>query len=155
MSFKTDCGGLALRANIKVSTQASTWNTRLNQLFRGSAPIILCTFSLPKNPAALDGLLGKRCDGITIIANSKFADEARLLKARYPGLTIILCPQTHAKLALAAPDRVWLSSENLTQGSNFENTVGIHSRAVYEFYLSELMGNGLLNPGNELEVLPE
>lgn len=152
MSFKTDHGGLAVRADIKVSTQASTWNTRLSQLLRGEAEIIICTFSLPKSSDYLMKLFNKRSRGVTIIANSKFESEALLLKTRFPDLRIMLSPHTHAKMALATPDKVWLSSENLVHGRNFENTVGIHNRAVYDFYIAELTSSGLLIRENEMEV---
>lgn len=152
MSFKTDSGGLAVKADIKAATQTSTWNTRLTQLLRGKADITICTFSLPKGSDYLMKLFDKRSIGVTIIANSKFETEARMLKKMYPGLRIILSPHTHAKMALATPDKVWLSSENLVHSHNFENTVGIHSRAVYDFYMAELTGSGLLSRDNELEV---
>ena len=152
MSFKTDSGGLAVRADIKAATQTSTWNTRLTQLLRGKADITICTFSLPKGSDYLTKLFSKRSIGVTIIVNSKFESEARLLKTLYPDLRIFLSPHTHAKMALAAPDKVWLSSENLVHSHNFENTVGIHSRAVYDFYIAELKRSGLLSRENELEV---
>ena len=152
MSFKSDQGGLAVSADIKVSTQASTWNTCLTQLLRGKTEITICTFSLPRNSDYLKKLFDKRSKNVTIIANSKFETEARLLKLRYPDLRIILSPQVHAKMALAAPDKVWLSSENLVHSRNFENTIGIHNRIVYDFYMAELTRSGLLSQENELEV---
>ncbi len=151
MSFKTDNGGLAVKADIKVAKQASTWNTRLTQLLRGKSEIIICTFSLPKGLGYLTKLLDKRTRGVTIIANRKFESEARMLKKLYPELRIYLSMHTHAKMALAAPDRVWLSSENLVHSRNFENTVGIHNRSIYEFYMVELTRSGLLSQENELE----
>lgn len=155
MSFRTDQGGLATRAEIKVSTQASTWNTRLTQLLRTKTEITICTFSLPKRPDSLIKLFDKRSKGVTIIANNKFEAEAKVLKTRFPELRIILSPRIHAKMALAAPDKVWLSSENLAHSQNFENTVGIHSRAVYDFYMAELRKNGLLPQRKETEVFDE
>ena len=155
MSFKTDQGGVAIKADIKVATQASTWNTRLTQLLRGKADITICTFSLPRNPDYLKKLFDKRSKNITLIANSKFEAEAWMLKRRYPDLRIILSPQVHSKMALAAPDKVWLSSENLVRSRNFENAVGIQSPAVYDFYLAELRKSGLLSRDKELEVIHE
>ncbi|MDL2205389.1 phospholipase D family protein [Eubacteriales bacterium OttesenSCG-928-N13] len=150
MAFTTDAGGLAVKAHIKVSTQGSTWNTRLTQLLIRNAEITICTFSLPKRGDFLTKLFDKRSKGVTLIVNSKFRTEATALKARYPDLRIFLSPDTHAKLALAAPDKVWLSSENLVRSPNFENTVGIHNVEVYEFYMEQLMRSGLLAPEREL-----
>ena len=155
MSFKADQGGLAIRADIKVTTQVSTWNTRLTQLLRGKAEITICTFSLPRSSDCLAKLFDKRSKNVTIIANSKFEAEARMLKLRYPDLRIILSPQVHAKIALAAPDKVWLSSENLVHSRNFENTVGIHNRNVYDFYIAELTRSGLLSRDKEMETIHE
>ena len=154
MSFKTDHGGLAVKADIKVATQTSTWNTRLSQLLHGKAEITICTFSLPRSSVFLKKLFDKRSKNVTIIANSKFEAEAKSLKLSYPNLRIILSPKVHAKLALAAPDKVWLSSENLVHSRSFENTVGIHNRAVYDFYIAELTKSGLLQQ-EELEACHE
>ena len=139
MAFKTDHGGMALRAEIKVAKGASSWRTRLSQLARSNGEIMLCTYSLPRDPSYLSGLLDKRAEGVTILANAKFRQQAYTLKARYPALRMLLATNTHAKMALVAPRTVWLSSENLVKSTNLENTVGIHSEAVYTFYRDELV----------------
>ena len=95
MSFTSDCGGLALKADIKLSTQTSTWKTRLIALLRSNAEITICTFSLPKREDYLAGLFRIRTKGVTIIANQKFEREANALKSAYPELCIILSPKVH------------------------------------------------------------
>jgi len=152
VSFKTDPGGLATKASIKVSSRASTWNTRLSQLLIGNKDIIICTFSLPKTDEYLGRLLQKRSNGVTIIANSKFGKQARMLKAQYPNLRIFLSPTVHAKLALVSPNIVWMSSENFVHSRNFENTIGIHSVPVYKYLIQQLQDNDLFAP--ETEVRP-
>jgi len=152
MSLSTDCGGLAINADIKLSTQTSTWKARLATLLRGDTEITICTFSLPKRTDYLAGLFRIRAKGVTIVANQKFEHEAVALKSIYPELRIILSPNVHAKMALASPDKVWLSSENLVKGSSFEGTVGIHSKAVYTFLMAELQKNVLQSPRISKEV---
>ena len=152
MSLTSDCGGLALKADIKLSTQTSTWKTRLIALLRSNAEITICTFSLPKREDYLAGLFRIRTKGVTIIANQKFEREANALKSAYPELCIILSPKVHAKMALASPDKVWISSENLINGSSFEGTVGIHSKAAYAFFMAELQKNILESPKISKEV---
>lgn len=152
MSFSTDCGGLALKADIKLSTQTSTWRTRLTALLRSDDEITICTFSLPKRTDYLASLFRVRSKGVTIIVNQKFEHEAKALKSIYQELCIILSPNVHAKMALASPDKVWLSSENLVKGSSFEGTVGIHSIAAYTFLMAELQKNVLQSPRISKEV---
>ena len=138
MPFKTDNGGLALRANIKVSAAASSWSTRLSQIMSRDGEIIICTYSLP-NMDYIDKIFDKRSKEITILANSTFYSRALELKQKYPALNIILAANTHAKMVLISPGTVWLSSANLGKSGWFENTVGIKSKEVYEFYHSEIM----------------
>ena len=152
MSFSTDCGGLALKADIKLSTQTSTWRTRLIALLRSDAELTICTFSLPKRTDYLSRLFHVRTNGVTIIVYQKFEHEAKELMSIYPELCIILSPNVHAKIALASPDKVWLSSENLVKGSSFEGTVGIHSKAAYAFLMAELQKNVLQSPRISKEV---
>lgn len=138
MSFKTDCGGFAVRADIKIAAGASTWNTRLSQIARHKGEIFLCTFSLSRDMEYISQIFDKRSHDITLIVNSKFRDRATMLKQMYPSIKILLAPDVHAKFALLSPHTVWLSSENFVKSSNFENTVGIHSREVYSFYMDEV-----------------
>jgi phosphatidylserine/phosphatidylglycerophosphate/cardiolipin synthase-like enzyme len=139
MTFKTDGGGLAVKANIKVSSaaSASTWNTRLSHIGHNHCDIFICTYSLP-DLKYLGLIFDKRSEGITILVNSKFIDKAKTLKALYPDLKILLAPDTHAKIVLVSPETVWLSSANFGQSRWFENTVGIKNKDVYNFYENEI-----------------
>jgi len=132
MAFQTDNGGLALKADIKIGADASTWNTRLSQLSRTDAEVILCTYSLPNIPSVRQ-ILDRRSRNITLIVNARFAAQANALKRAYPELTLYLIPRTHAKMALIAPATVWLSSENIGTSGWYENTVGIRSAAAYDY----------------------
>lgn len=139
MTLKTDGGGLAVSANIKVSStsSASTWNTRLSQIKRVKGEIFICTYSLP-DLKYIKQILDKRSTGITILANSKFLEKAIELKFAYPDLKIKLANNTHAKIVLISPETVWLSSANFCHSGWFENTVGIKNKDVYEFYEKEI-----------------
>ena len=53
-------------------------------------------------------------------------------------------------MILAAPARVWISSTNLGNTRSAEDTVGIESRAVFGFYVDEIMKRGLLSKEKEL-----
>ena len=141
MNFNSNGGGIAVRADIRVVAGGSTWNTRLAQLLRGNRKIVICTFSL--SPDYVGRLLRKRSRDVVLVVNSKFAGKAMEVKREFPNVRIFLAANTHAKMALVEPDMVWLSSENLVRSRNFENTVGICSRDVYEFYMRQMMLHGL------------
>ena len=70
--------------------------------------------------------------------NSKFEKDATMLRLRYPSLRVILRRDVHAKMVLADPCTVWLSSANFGASGWFESTIGIHSKAAYDFYLEQL-----------------
>lgn len=135
--FKTDGGGLATKANIKVSLGASTWNTRLSQIVR-MGPIYICTYSLP-NQEYLDKIFSKRSHDITILAHKNFYEKALALKRRYPDLRIFTADEVHAKMVLIGPEKTWLSSANFGSSGWLEHTAGIESKEVYDYYLRRLL----------------
>lgn len=140
MPFKTDAGGVAVRLNdakLYVSASASTWNTRLSQIGNISGKVIICTYSLP-DIDYIQKILDKRSENVTIIAHEKFRKKAMQLKAIYPSLKIYLKSDVHAKIVLVEPQTVWLSSANFGSSGWFEQTIGIHSRTAYDFYLNAL-----------------
>lgn len=139
MSFKTDNGGLAVKANIKVSfsVSASSWNTRLSQIKKQEGEIFICTYSLP-DINYVRQIFEKRTSNISLLVNSKFTEQAKLIKKEFPEINIMLAENTHAKIVLISPDTVWLSSANFGKSSWFENTVGIKNEHVYKFYQDEI-----------------
>lgn len=140
MPFKTDCGGLAVKLNdckLSVSENASTWNTRLSQIGKTDGKVIICTYSLP-DLKYIQKILDKRSRNVTIIAHEKFEKKAMLLKRMYPFLHIHLRPDVHAKIVLVEPRSVWLSSANFGSSGWFEQTIGIHDKTAYSFYLNAL-----------------
>jgi len=140
MAFKTDCGGTALTANIKVSNKATTWNTRLSQIGRHDKAVTIVTFSLC-DFEYISKIVSKRKNGagITIVCNSKYEPNAWLLKRAFPELKMYVSPYAHAKLALIEPEIVWVSSENLGhKSSTFDASVGIHDEEAYKHYYSQI-----------------
>ena len=99
MAFKTDCGGIALTIDAKLSNKATTWNTRLSQIGRHDHEVILVTFSLCDFDY-ISKIVSKRerGKGISIICNSKYEINAYHIKKAFPDLKIYVNPYAHAKL---------------------------------------------------------
>ena len=140
MSLKSDCGGTALVADIKLSKAGTTWNTRLSQIGRLDGLVTLCTFSAG-DIDYLSKILSKRTrgSGIRIIGNEKCEWKMVRLKYLFPDAQFFVSPYAHAKLALVEPATVWVSSENLGRTRDvFDASIGIHSEEAYQHYLSQV-----------------
>lgn len=143
MGFKTDNGGLAVSimdAKVLTSETASTWNTRLSQIGTQNLKdkkVIICTYSLPDLEYCKQ-IFDKRSDNVILIVNEKFSDKAKELENLYPELEIHIKDDIHAKMVLVEPKTVWLSSANFGKSDWFEQTIGIHSEEVYNFYLEQI-----------------
>lgn len=138
MAFKTDCGGVVMTADVKLSKAATTWNTRLSQIHRMEGEVYICTFSLC-NFEYISKILSKRSDRVTIICNSRYEENAKVLKGLFPETRFFVNPYAHAKLVLIDPQTVWLSSENLGRKKNtFDATIGIQSEEAYQHYLAQI-----------------
>ena len=152
MAFKTDCGGVAMTADVKLSKQATTWNTRLSQIGRHNNEVVISTFSLC-DFEYISKIVGKRDRGagITIICNTKYQPNAYAFKKAFPDVKLYVHPNAHAKLALIYPDTVWLSSENLGHKKDtFDASIGIHSEAAYNHYRSQVQK--LINSKDTYEI---
>lgn len=137
--MKTDNGGLATTARVKVSLgKGSTWATRLSQIGKSSGEIIICTYSLP-NLDYMSQILDKRSD-ITIVCHKKFQEKASILQQKYPRLNIILKSDIHAKMVLIQPETVILSSANFGSSGWLEHTITVKSESVYSYYYNRLKG---------------
>ena len=76
---------------------------------------------------------------MTIIVNSKYAFTAQKYKNWYPKIDMYISPYAHAKLVLAEPDIVYLSSENLGNNpGSFDAPIGLESVEAYEHYKSQV-----------------
>lgn len=155
MGFNTDCGGVALTADIKVSNKATTWNTRLSQIGRTDAELIIVSFSLG-DMEYIERILSKRPTGrnITLICHTSYYRNARILKKHLPEMRVFVHPKAHAKLVLYDPETVWISSENIGHKvKSFDATVGIKNRQVYEHYHSQV--ESLLRSRDTIEIKEE
>ena len=152
MAFKSDCSGLALTADIKLSNAGTTWNTRLDPIDKHDRLVTLVTYSLCDFPH-LSRIASKRPDGagIRIICNNRYELNAIRLKRQFPALQIYVSPHAHAKLTLIAPDTVWVSSENLGhKKKSFDASIGIESEEAYQHYLTQV--ESLLRSGVTKEI---
>lgn len=131
MEMKTDTAGVVVDGKMKLSNFGVTWNTRLHRLLKQEGNITICTHSIA-NMAFLTRLLRVRSENVTIIVNSKYAFTAQKYKNWYPKIDMYISPYAHAKLVLAEPDIVYLSSENLGNNpGSFDATIGLESVEAY------------------------
>ena len=155
MGFNTDCGGIALTAEIKVSNKSTTWNTRLSQIGRTDAELIIVTFSLG-DMEYIEKILSKRPNGrnITLICNTNYYRNAQKLKNHLPEMRVFVHPKAHAKLVLYEPETVWISSENIGHKlKSFDATVGIKNQLVYDHYRTQI--ESLLRSREAFEIEEE
>lgn len=142
MSFSADNGGFQFSCeDAKFSICASTWNTRLSQIGKSTGAIRIMTHALP-DPDYIARIFSKRPENIYLIANSDAQAEARLIKAQFPKVRIVLHPRMNAKLVLIEPGTVWLSSSDFVHTKSIESAVGFHSvdlhnRAVEHLFNKE------------------
>ena len=150
MSFTADNFGMTAQVQIKPCSFDFQLIKQLGGMLNGANEITIISYALPHNIEYLNGVFDNRSKGVNIICNSKYAEDAKALKEKYPDLRIFTDPSVHAKMILAAPARVWVSSTNLGTTRSAEGTVGIESRAVYGFYEDEIIRRGLMSKDKEV-----
>ena len=111
----------------------STWAVKLSQLAKVKGSVYISTFSLPDLPYA-QKILEKRPRDIFIVAHSIFYAKALAMKDAFPDIRIALRDNIHAKMVLAEPETVWLSSANFGKSGWIEHGIGMHSPEAFEFY---------------------
>lgn len=111
----------------------STWGVKLSQLAKVKGNVYISTFSLPDLPYAQKILKKRPCD-IYIIAHSMFHAKALAIKDAFPDIRIALRDNIHAKMVLAEPKTVWLSSANFGKSGWIEHGIGMHSPEAFDFY---------------------
>lgn len=152
MMFRTDCGGAALKADIKISAGASTWNTRLSQIGKTNNDIIIVTYTL-NDYEYIKKIISKRYQGmgITILCNSKFLANAYHIKSCFPEIKMFANPNVHAKMVLLEPRTVWVSSENLGyKKKSFDATVGISNIDAYKHFYAQV--KEIINCADTVEI---
>lgn len=127
MTFSADNGGFPFSCeDAKFSICASTWNTRLSHIGKIPGAIRIMTHGLP-DPDYIAKILAKRPENIYVIANADAAAEARLIKAQFPNVRIVLHPKMNAKVVFVEPETVWISSSDFGHTKLIESAVGFHS----------------------------
>lgn len=153
ITFKTDHGGKAVQAEIKLSDVASTWSTRLSQIGRSTGKLIICTEKLLvekyQGNAYIRSILDKRdavdpgLPGVTLIVNGADTDNACELLNDYPDMTVVQTDSITGTVILSAPDTVWVSTEGFGRVEKKGkpspvDTIGFHSKDVYDYYLHRI-----------------
>jgi len=153
MEMKTDTAGTVIEAKIKLSNFGVTWNTRLQKLLKQDGNITFCTYSIANMPF-VTRLLQTRSENVTIIMNSRYAYLAQKYKNWYPQVEMYISPDVHAKLVIAEPNIVYLSSENLGNNpGSFDATIGVESEEAYEHYKSQV--DRVLRRNNTMKIESE
>lgn len=151
MKLYTDNFGMTAKVNAKLyNMEFSTLKNLAAILKNEDSEIIIVTFSLPGNPDFLCDIFDIRSQGVTIVANTKYAEPARTLKERWPDIRIYLDPNVHAKMVMADPDRVWVGSGNLGMTRSAEGTVGLEGRAAFGYFMDELERHDYFDPTKEV-----
>ena len=109
MSFPVDDFGMNIRAEVKAYNFGFSTAKNLASVIRANDKVTVVTFALPTHACFRPNGLGICPQNVTIIANSRYADQALKLKQAYPDLRIFLDPRVHAKMTLASSGKVWLA----------------------------------------------
>ena len=131
MSFPVDDFGMNIRAEVKAFNFGFSTAKNLASVIRANDKVTVVSFALPTHACFRPNGLGICPQNVTIIANSRYADQALELKQAYPDLRIFLDPRVHAKMTLASSGKVWLGSANMAMSNSLDSTIGIESPAVY------------------------
>ena len=136
MKLKTDEEGIVTNAKIKVSTKHSDWYKRMN--IQDCERMFVCTYSF-SDMFFIRRILSKvNCD-ITLIANTKYYNTASKIKTEFPLVKMFLSPNAHAKILLAEPDIVWVSTDNFGHiPDSYDAAVGICNKDVYNHFYKQI-----------------
>ena len=136
MTYKTDNGGVAFKANdAKLYFAGSTWGMKLSQLNRQSGVVRIVTYSLP-DMAYVKQQFERRPYDIWIICHTKFIDRAETLKRTFPDVRIAVRNDVHAKVLLIEPSTLYVTSANFGASHWIESGIGIHSKPAHDSALA-------------------
>lgn len=114
------------------------WHPILSLARRGGTTLRLITHTLPELIWLAEQFPGITLAGVSLIADAHYQPQARLLKQAYPRLSITTHAKVHTKIALIAPDRVYLSSGNIGSCGNHDTTAELTSRVLHDWYLENV-----------------
>lgn len=125
---------------VRCSVDAFPWKGVLDLAASRPRPIHILTFNLPALSWFAEQFPRLSMEHVSIIAEREFAERAAQLARAYPKLFIATAPKLHSKVALVAPDRVYISSANLGSMGQHETTVELSSRVMHDWYLETVWG---------------
>lgn len=150
MSFPVDDFGMNIRAEVKAFNLGFSPAKHLSSVIRSGDTVTVLSYTLPSYECYRPNGLGIAPHKLTIIANSKYAEQAYALKRSYPELRIFLDPNVHCKMTLASSGKVWIGSANIALTNSFDSTIAVDSMPVYAFYMEQIRRHGLLAPAKEV-----
>lgn len=137
MTYRTDNGGIAIRAPIKLQSNGSSWGTRLSQLARQKGAVRIITYSLPRMEYVQEQL-GRRPENIQLVAHEKFRGRAAEIARTYPEISVRIVDDVHSKVLLVAPGSVTVSSANFGRSGWHETSVTFTSEAAHDWYVRQV-----------------
>ncbi len=138
MGYQTDAGGFAFACNdMKLFSSASTWATKLSQLYKQPGIVRIVTYSLP-NVAYVWTQFERRPRDIFLLANTRFLARAQDIKRMFPALRVAVHEEAHSKVLLIEPYTVYLSSANFGKSGWHESSIGLHSREAHDWYREQM-----------------
>lgn len=150
MSFPVDDFGMNIRAEVKAFNLGFSPAKHLSSVIRSGDTVTVLSYTLPNHECYRPNGLGIAPHKLTIIANSKYAEQAYELKRAYPELRIFLDPNVHCKMTLASSGKVWIGSANISLTNSFDSTIAVDSMPIYAFYIEQIRRYGLLIPTKEV-----
>lgn len=118
----------------RVIASAFPWHPILRNAGDGRAYRLL-TYTLPELAWFAEQFPRLSMRNVSIIADSRFASQAQALKRSYPHLAIATHAKLHSKVALVAPDHVYISSGNIGSLGQHDTTVEMVSSLLHDWYL--------------------
>lgn len=120
---------------IRCSTDTFPWRSVLHLATDRPRPVHLLTYNLPALAWFAEQFPRLSMQQVSIIADAEFRAKAEQLQHAYSALRIATHPKLHSKVALVAPDRVYVSSANLGSIGQHETTLEVQSRVLHDWYL--------------------
>jgi hypothetical protein len=130
------------------------WRPVLKLATEKHVPIHIMTYNLPGLPWLTEQFPRLSMQNVSLLADEEFVAKAEALKRAYRQLKIAVHPKMHSKVALAAPDRVYVSSANLGSMGQHETIVDLSSQILHDWWL-ETIWQLLWDESREIAALIE
>jgi phosphatidylserine/phosphatidylglycerophosphate/cardiolipin synthase-like enzyme len=124
---------------VRVATETNLpWRPVLKLATEKRVPIRILIFNLPGLRWLAEQFPHLSMQNVWIIADDEFRAKAEALAQAYRQLKIAVHPKMHSKVALAAPDRVYVSSANLGSMGQHETIVELSSSILHDWWLTTI-----------------